>query len=177
LALHREEAGIQVERTLKEILWLQLGASLDMLGNAVSACPKELWERPSDQMGFWYMAYHALWFLDHDLSPAGGEFAPPAFDIHNYELAIKEPPYLHSYSKSDVQEYLQHCRLRAQGAIERLDDPNPRVLRGCERAKANATEVIVGQIRHIQHHSAQLNLLLRQATDSAPGWVRRTKDA
>jgi len=27
----------------------------------------------------------------------------------------------------------------------------------------------------VQHHAAQLNLLLRQAIDSAPGWVFRAK--
>jgi hypothetical protein len=27
----------------------------------------------------------------------------------------------------------------------------------------------------VQHHTAQLNLLLRQATDSAPGWVTTSR--
>jgi hypothetical protein len=26
-------------------------------------------------------------------------------------------------------------------------------------------------MRHVQHHAAQLNLVLRQKTGSAPGWV------
>jgi hypothetical protein len=30
-------------------------------------------------------------------------------------------------------------------------------------------------LRHVQHHAAQLNLILRQAVDSAPGWVGRAK--
>jgi hypothetical protein len=64
-----------MEQTLKEILWLHLGASLDMLENAIIVCPDELWERPSTQMGFWYMAYHALWFLHHDLTLADQRFA------------------------------------------------------------------------------------------------------
>jgi hypothetical protein len=163
-----------MEDTTKEVLWQQLAASLDMLGNAISACPDELWERPSDEMGFWYMAYHALWFLDHDWSPAGGKFVPPAFDIHNYELEIKEPPYNAPYSKADLLGYLKHCRSLAKDVIERLDDPDSKHLRGCDRTKANPTEVVVGGIRHIQHHAAQLNLLLRQTTNSAPRWVRRS---
>jgi hypothetical protein len=164
-----------MERPLKEILWLHLGASLDMLENAISACPDELWERPSDEMGFWYMAYHALWFLDHDLSPAEGEFTPPAFDIHNYELEIKAPPYEHAYSKSDLKNYVQYCRIRAKEVTDRLNEPGIQVIRGCQRFDASATEVIVATIRHIQHHTAQLNLLLRQNTNSAPRWIGRTK--
>ena len=162
-----------MERTLKDILWQHLAASLDMLGNAMSACPDELWERPSDEMGFWYMAYHALWFLDHDLSPADGAFNPPAFDVHNYELDVKAPPYKDPYSKANLRDYLKRCRERAKEVIAGLDDRNAQRLRGCERIQANVTEVIVDQIRHIQHHTAQLNLLLRQTTNSAPRWVRR----
>jgi hypothetical protein len=30
-------------------------------------------------------------------------------------------------------------------------------------------------MRHVQHHMAQLNLILRQVIDSAPNWVGRTK--
>jgi len=28
-------------------------------------------------------------------------------------------------------------------------------------------------MRHVQHHAAQLNMLLRQKTDSAPDWVSK----
>jgi hypothetical protein len=35
-------------------------------------------------------------------------------------------------------------------------------------------ELLIYNIRHVHDHAAQLNLLLRQATDSAPGWVART---
>lgn len=30
--------------------------------------------------------------------------------------------------------------------------------------------------RHVQHHAAQLNLILRQETGSAPGWVGKALD-
>src|SRR5687767_7015822 len=35
-------------------------------------------------------------------------------------------------------------------------------------------EALLYNMRHVQHHAAQLNLLLRQATNSAPDWVART---
>ena len=46
-----------------------------------------------------------------------------------------------------------------------------RSLHGCARIDADADEVVLYHIRHVQHHTAQLNLILRQETDSAPGWV------
>jgi uncharacterized damage-inducible protein DinB len=32
-------------------------------------------------------------------------------------------------------------------------------------------ELLLYNVRHVQHHAAQLSLILRQTTDSAPGWV------
>ena len=34
-------------------------------------------------------------------------------------------------------------------------------------------ESLLYNMRHVQHHAAQLNLLLRQSTNSAPDWVAR----
>lgn len=36
-----------------------------------------------------------------------------------------------------------------------------------------AIEVLLDNLRHVQHHTAQLNLILRQETGSAPRWVTR----
>jgi hypothetical protein len=36
--------------------------------------------------------------------------------------------------------------------------------------------MLLYNLRHVQHHAAQLNLILRQVTNSAaPAWVRRAK--
>jgi uncharacterized damage-inducible protein DinB len=40
------------------------------------------------------------------------------------------------------------------------------------RAMSNG-ELLLYNMRHVQHHAAQLNLLLRQKTDSAPNWVSK----
>ena len=70
----------------RTIIWQQFGAAIDMLDNALRACPDELWrgrlwDNPSEPPGyaeFWYLAYHALFWLDLYLSGAVEGFAPPA---------------------------------------------------------------------------------------------------
>ena len=37
-------------------------------------------------------------------------------------------------------------------------------------------ELLLYNMRHVQHHAAQLNLLLRQKINDAPGWVGQAKD-
>ena len=64
-------------------LWQQFGAAIDMLDNAVAACPDELWrvrlwddaELP-ESAEFWYIVYHTLFWLDLYLSGAVEGFAP-----------------------------------------------------------------------------------------------------
>jgi uncharacterized damage-inducible protein DinB len=34
-------------------------------------------------------------------------------------------------------------------------------------------ELMLYSLRHVQHHTAQLNLILRQETGSAPRWVAK----
>jgi hypothetical protein len=52
--------------------------------------------------------------------------------------------------------------------------------KACERCQGGSLDLIFAELllysmRHVQHHAAQLNLLLRQRTDSAPGWINWTE--
>jgi hypothetical protein len=57
-----------MDTTWNTIVWHQFGAAIDMLDNALRACPDELWQERlySEQTGqpgfaeFWYIAHHAL---------------------------------------------------------------------------------------------------------------------
>jgi hypothetical protein len=51
--------SINMDNSLKEIIWLQFGASIDMLKNAITLCPAEFW---NTEKKFWYNAYHCLFF-------------------------------------------------------------------------------------------------------------------
>ena len=57
-----------MDTTWKTSIWQQFGAAIDMLDNAVRACPDELWNErlwddrsaPPELSAFWYVTYHAL---------------------------------------------------------------------------------------------------------------------
>src|SRR6476646_2144254 len=63
-----------MDNELKESLWKQFGASIDMLENALRLCPDELWDTENK---FWYNAYHCLVYLDYYLTVEPGNFLPP----------------------------------------------------------------------------------------------------
>ncbi len=70
----------------RTLLWKQFGAAIDMLDNALAACPDALWHQPvwedpsapQPRAEFWYVAYHALFWLDLYLYGSEEGFAPPA---------------------------------------------------------------------------------------------------
>lgn len=169
-----------MDTTWKTAIWQQFGAAIDMLENAIRACPDELWSDPSkppewtrrNVAGFWYVAYHALFFLDFYLSESPEGFAPPApFTLDELDPAGLLPK--RPYTKAELQTYLEHGRRKCRAAIEALTDENARRRCGFDWLDITRGELFLYNMRHVQHHAAQLNLLLRQATDSAPHWVAK----
>ncbi len=161
-----------MNRELKEIVWGQFGAAIDMLENAIVACPEMVWSDRTRKPEFWYVAYHTLFFLDLYLSDSSDGFAPPSpFTLSEMDPSGLMPPRV--YTKEELRAYLAHGRQKCRTAIATLTDESAR--RHCAYGSIQGTtlEKHIYSGRHVQHHAAQLNLILRQTTDSAPGWVGR----
>jgi hypothetical protein len=161
-----------MDTTWKALLWQQTGAAIDMLENAVVACPEELWNDRSQRPEFWYVVYHTLFFLDLYSFGTVEEFVPPApFNLDELDPAgiLPERPY----TKDELRTYLKHGRARCQAAIEALDEESVHRRRDFEWFTATEAELVLTTLRHVQHHAAQLNLILRQKIDDAPRWVAR----
>ncbi len=146
-----------------------------MLENALLACPDELWSDRSRRPEFWYVVYHSLFWLDLYLSGSIEGFAPPA----PYTLDEMDPAGLlpeRVYTKDEMQTYLEHGREKCRATVEALTDEKVRARCVFSWGKEMSFgELLLDNMRHVQHHAAQLNLILRQVTDSAPGWVATTK--
>lgn len=161
--------------TWNAIIRQQFGAAIDMLENAMHACPDELWGDRSQRPEFWYVAYHTLFYLDLYLSNSVEGFAPPApYNLDEMDEAGLMPERV--YTKDELQSYLQHGRRKCRAMIEALTDEQARERCGFERPAVSVGELLLDNMRHVQHHAAQLNLILRQKTDSAPRWVSTTKN-
>ncbi len=166
-----------METAWNKMLWDQLGASIEMLDNAMNACPDDLWSdsskppawNPSGIVGFWYLAYHTLFFLDLQLSGSPEGFAPPPpFDVRELDPEGLLP--VRPYTKPELGNY---CREKCHSILTNLTEDQAR--RVCQYGSLDLTfsELMLYSMRHVQHHAAQLNLLLRQHTGSAPRYVKR----
>ncbi|MFN8455845.1 MAG: DinB family protein [Anaerolineae bacterium] len=165
----------------KAVIWPQFGAAIDMLENALRACPDELWrerlwadaELP-ESAEFWYLVYHTLFWLDLYLSGRREGFAPPApFTLDELDPAgvLPEKPY----ARDELHSYLAYCRRKGQAVFDALTDEKAGQRTGFRWVEDSFAELQLYNMRHVQEHVAQLNMLLGQKTGSAPGWVARAK--
>ena len=134
-----------VGTTLNTVLWGQFGAAIDMLEGAMHACPEDVWSDPSkrpgwvqnDVVGFWYLVYHTLFFLDYYLSDPAEPFVPlPPFNLDELDPAglLPEKPY----TKDELQRYLDYCREKCRATIRAMTQE-----RACERRRFGSNEEII----------------------------------
>jgi hypothetical protein len=162
-----------MDASWKAAIWGQFGAAIDMLERAVIACPDELWGDRTRRPEFWYLVFHTLFWLDLYLTGRKEGFAPPA----PYTLDELDPAGLFPdrvYTKQEMRAYLEHGRRKCRATIAALTDEQAADRSGAQGPEIGFGELLIYNLRHVQHHAAQLNLMLRQTIDSAPGWVGQT---
>ena len=156
------------------IIWQQFGAAIDMLENAIVACPEKVWGEKKGWWEFWYLSSHALFWLDYYLSDSVEGFAPPApFGLEELDPAGVLPERI--YTKEELLTYLKHGREKCRTTIQAMTEETAHQPCGSKRPGLTNAELLLYVMRHVQHHAAQLNLILRQRIDSAPQWVSKTK--
>jgi len=163
-----------MDPTWRTIIWHQFGAAIEMLENALLACPNELWSDRSQGTEFWYVVFHTLFWLDLYLSGSVEGFAPPSpFTLDELDPAglLPERPY----TKDELQTYLDHGREKCRATIQALTDEKARQRYGFSWGEVSFSELLLYNMRHVQAHAAELNLILGQKIGSAPGWVTRAK--
>lgn len=170
-----------MDTTWKTSLGQQFGAAMDMLGNAVAACPETLWQVPlwdDDELPgaaeFWYIVYHTLFWLDLYLTGTVEGFAPPApFTLDELDPAGLLPDRV--YTREELQAYLEHNRRKCRATIEALTDEQAGRRCHFPWGEISFAGLLLDNMRHVQEHTAQLNLILGQKAGWSPRWVAQAK--
>ena len=169
---------VNMTNTLKELLTHQYEASLCTLHLAIDRCPIALWDQPVARWKYCQASFHATFFADVYLQPTDDIEAlkrqpflvEHAADFRDYEeLEDREPVLL--YDKEFVLKYLQHVRRKAQQTIAQESADVFTGPSGFHRRKCSRAELHVYNIRHIQHHAAQLSLRLQLDGHAGIPWV------
>jgi hypothetical protein len=154
-----------------EMLWRQYSVAIDALGEGLRDCPDELWEKrlwddQPDQWvaagfsAFWYVGYHALFWLDLYLTGAEAGFAPPApFDLVEMQEGETLP---RTYSRAELLIYLDYCRRKCQEIVGALSIEQAHRLCRFPWGELPFAELQLYNMRHVQEHAAHLRMFLGQ---------------
>lgn len=153
-------------------IYQQFGAAIEMLENVLTVCPDELWER--DEI-FSKIAGHTSFFLHYYLSDATPENAastspPPLSDPDPADVSAELRP-----GKEQLLEHLLQGRQKLRDQLSKHTPDQLLTKRFISQFKdLSLFELLLYNMRHVQHHTAQLNMLLRQNGIVPPKWVSKT---
>lgn len=168
-----------------EMLWRQFGAAIDMLRDCLLDCPdalweKQLWDDHADQWvaagfsNFWYLAYHALFWLDLYLTGAEEGFAPPQpfalVEMHDNESLPR------TYTREELLDYLDQCRKTCRQTILNMTPEQANRVCSFAWGEIPFAELQLYNLRHVQEHGAQLRMFLGQQAGKATGWASKAAD-
>ncbi|HET8924509.1 MAG TPA: DinB family protein [Candidatus Acidoferrum sp.] len=164
----------------RSVLNSQYHAALAMLGDAIQRCPDNLWLASDHMNAFWQIAYHTLFFTHLYLQPDEAAFRP----WQHHQSSVQHPdgiagapdpnsslPLIPApYTKAQVLEYWSFCDQMVDEALDKLDLENSQS--GFPWYRMSKLEHQLVNLRHIQHHEAQLADRLRSAANIGIKWVK-----
>jgi hypothetical protein len=152
--------------TFQHLVSHQLQAALCTLNACIERCPEAAWNAKVGNCPFCQVAFHTLFYADYYLGPNDESFREQPFHQGNAEFFAdyeefedREPVRL--YDKPSIRRYLQHCREKAAQMIAAETEETLTARAAFPRRDFSRAELYVYNIRHIQHHAAQLSLRLR----------------
>lgn len=162
--------------TWRELITGQYAAALCMLDSCIDRCPESAWDEPVGNLKFCQAAFHVLFFTDFYLEETAATIRDQDFHRQNADFFgdYEELEWVEQkqvYDRSLIKAYLQHCRSKSARVVAEETEQTLIARCGFERREFSRAELHVCSIRHLQHHTAQLNLRLRILTGDGVPWV------
>ncbi len=153
----------------------QYDAALRALASTIEQCPDDPWNNPEDTNRFWHIAYHTLFFADLYMTVREEEYAPWS-EGRSEAVPLGENPFdpdakfddNDDYTKQQLLDYSVTIRARVDEEIPTHDLTGPS---GFSWLPMSRIEAHIYNLRHIQHHTAQLVDRLRERKDIGVAWV------
>ena len=162
--------------TFKQLLANQFEAAFCTLNACLDRCPEANWDVPVANHRFCQVVFHTLFYADYYLGRDESSFRTQPFH-RDHELLFgdyeefedRDPQAL--YDKAFVRKYLGHCRRKAADVLAAENSESLAARCGFERRNFSRAELHVYNIRHVQHHAAQLSLRLRLDANEDVPWI------
>lgn len=154
---------------IRAVLKSQYRAALHMMQQAIERCPEVLWlSGEGHACPYWRIAFHGLFFTHFYLQK--DRHSMTRWAKHRGQLQDPSgPASSEPYTKAEMIEYIEFCRGVLDSATGAMDLASPDC--GFPWYQQGKLEHQINNIRHLQHHAAQLGDRLRSATGQGLDWT------
>jgi len=142
--------------------------TLEMLEDLTEICPEDIWKNPQgDGIFFWCHVYHAFFGIEFWFRTSNEGLEP-------YKFGKTVTPELEEFSESflekqDMEDYKKEIRERCReffSFVQEKGKSYPSPVYG----KLTLEDMVLMQIRHIQHHVGYLNRILSEKGVKCASW-------
>jgi hypothetical protein len=175
-----------------DALVVKYGDAIDSMERALKACPDELWsasmwtvrgvtalpagmgaDLPAENRvqlfsAVWNIAYHAIFFLDFNLSRRELPFdCPPPFEIDDHFdpsiSAVYRRLPSRMYSRDELLSYLDHCRRKTAEVLASLSESE---IAAFARSKPFA-QLLLQNLMHVWEHATQIHVFVDERSSGS----------
>ncbi len=156
----------------------QYRAALSMLKSAIETCPEDLWDASVGRHPFWLIAYHALYYTDLYVAGSEQNFVAPDFgrDDEQYMEKRPFPPFEpielgEPYTREQLLSFHDKCSRLVEEVVPAETADDLAADAEFDWISFSRFELHLYNLRHVQHHIAQLSLELKFQTGTGIEWV------
>jgi hypothetical protein len=164
-------------KTVVELIARQFEAALCTLAVCVDRCPGASWNGPVANLAFCQVAFHTLFYADYYLGPDDDSFRQQVYHREHAEVfrdyeELEDRPQRLLYDKAAIRDYLAFCGRKLRDALAaETEESLPGSCGFRRRGDLSRAELYVYNLRHVQHHAAQLSLRLRLDVHEDIPWI------
>ncbi|UTA66392.1 DinB family protein [Emticicia sp. 21SJ11W-3] len=149
------------------VLESQYRAAFAMLSAAIVKVPTNLWHTHTSQHPVWQLTFHTLWAAKMYLSANPWSFTPWQ-NAHRGAENLSNKPTTTAHTPSEILSFIDDIQASLAHDLSQLPLHAPS---GFEWYPVSRLELHLVNIRHIQHHTAQIIERLKSAGISGFDWV------
>lgn len=155
----------------KAIIKSQYRAALEMVHECILHCEDELWYDKSYTNPTWRITYHALYTFRLYLYQRLEDYVP--WQHHRKGLQYLSEDLkttdMEPYSRKEMEDFLALC-LEMISTVDQLKVDHPES--GFHWYTCSKAEHLIVNLRHLQHHTGQLQDRIRNRQKEGISWVK-----
>lgn len=153
--------------SLSSIIARQFEPAFRMLRNLLESCPKALWSQKNIEPPIWQQFYHVLYGMDYWFSASKESFNAPQFGA-GVNSVLGEPSD-GVIEQTELIGYLDFVKMKAMSFIEGMTEADLSAP-SAVYVKWTKLDVILEQLRHLQHHVGYMNRVYIKCKISPVEW-------